>query len=60
MPRERFYVELAPGYVRLRHELGYRTLYGRRRLGLIETLVVRAMEEADEPLEPGQGRSLPG
>jgi PAS domain-containing protein len=54
MPRERFYVELAPGYVRLRHQLGYRTLYGRRRLGVIETLVVQAMEEADEPLEPVQ------
>lgn len=59
MPRERFFVELAPGYVRLRHQLGHRTLYGRRRLGVIEALVVQAMEEADEPLEPVRSVSLP-
>ena len=33
LPRERFYVEVAPGYVRLRHQLGLRTKFGRRRLG---------------------------
>jgi hypothetical protein len=54
--RERFFVELAPGYVRLRHQLGYRTPFGRRRLCIFEKMIVEAMEQADlasEPLEIG-------
>jgi hypothetical protein len=46
--RERFYVELAPRYVRLRHQLGLRTVFGRRRLGPVQSRLVRAMEEAEE------------
>jgi hypothetical protein len=44
---ERFYVELAPGFVRLRHELGVRALFGRRRLGPIQEQIVRSMTETD-------------
>jgi hypothetical protein len=58
--RERFYVELAPGYVRLRHQLGYRTTFGRRRLGMFEEMIVKAMEQADlagEPVEIGRPKT---
>jgi hypothetical protein len=41
MPRERFFVEVAPGYVRLRHQLGLRTKFGRGRLGPLMDQVVR-------------------
>ena len=48
MPRERFYVEVAPGYVRLRHQLGLRTKFGRGRLGPLMDQVVRQLEELEE------------
>lgn len=46
--REKFYVEVAPGYVRLRHQLGLRTKFGRRRLGYLELQVVRQLEALEE------------
>jgi hypothetical protein len=48
MPRERFYVEVAPGYVRLRHQLGLRTKFGRGRLGPLLDQVVRQLEDLEE------------
>lgn len=48
MPRERFYVELAPGYVRLRHQLGLRTKFGQGRLGPLMDQVVRQLEDLEE------------
>jgi hypothetical protein len=36
MPRERFFVEVAPGYLRLRHQLGLRSKFGRGRLSWLE------------------------
>lgn len=54
MPRERFFVEVAPGYVRLRHQLGLRTKFGRGRLGPLMDQVVRqlkGLEEAGESIE---------
>jgi len=48
MPRERFYVEVAPGYVRLRHQLGLRTKFGRGRLGPLLEQVVRQLEDLEE------------
>ncbi len=47
MPRERFYVEVAPGYVRLRHQLGLRTKFGRGRLGPLLDQVVRQLEDRE-------------
>lgn len=48
MPRERFYVEIAPGYVRLRHQLSIRTKFGRGRLDPITAQVVRQLEDMEE------------
>ena len=48
MPRERFFVEVAPGYVRLRHQLGLRTKFGRGRLGPLMDQVVRQLEDLEE------------
>ena len=48
MPRERFYVEVAPGYVRLRHQLSLRTKFGRGRLGPLMGQVVRQLEDLEE------------
>jgi hypothetical protein len=48
MPRERFYVEVAPGYLRLRHQLGLRTKFGRGRLGPLMDQVVRQLEDLEE------------
>lgn len=48
MPRERFFVELAPGYVRLRHQLRIRTKFGRSRLGPLMQQVVRQLEDLEE------------
>jgi hypothetical protein len=50
--RERFYVELAPGYVRLRHQLGLRTKFGRRGLTPLEARLVRCMEAAEDAGQP--------
>jgi hypothetical protein len=46
--RERFYVEVALGYLRLRHQLGLRTKFGRRRLKPLELQVVRALEDLED------------
>ena len=62
MPRERFYVEVAPGYVRLRHQLGLRSRFGRGRLSWLEMQIVRALEDMEEagesidfePLDPDE------
>lgn len=48
MARERFFVEVAPGYVRLRHQLGLRTKFGRGRLGPLLDQVVRQLEDLEE------------
>ena len=48
MPRERFFVEVAPGYVRLRHQLGIRAKFGRGRLNPIMAQVVRQLEDLEE------------
>ncbi len=51
---ERFYVEVAPGYVRLQHQLGVRTFFGRGRLTAIEQQIVRsltAIDRAGQPIE---------
>jgi hypothetical protein len=48
VPRERFHVEVAPGYVRLRHQLGLRTKFGRGRLGPLMDQVVRQLEDLEE------------
>ena len=48
MPHERFFVEVAPGYVRLRHQLGLRTKFGRGRLGPLMDQVVRQLEDLEE------------
>lgn len=48
MRRERFFVEVAPGYVRLRHQLGLRTKFGRRYLGPLIMQVVRQLEDLEE------------
>jgi hypothetical protein len=48
VPRERFFVEVAPGYVRLRHQLGLRTKFGRGRLGPLMDQVVRQLEDLEE------------
>lgn len=50
--RERFFVELAPGYVRLRHQLGLRTRFGRGRLGPVMTQVVQSLEDIEEAGDP--------
>ncbi len=55
---ERFHVEIAPGYVRLRHELGVRTFFGRGRLGLIEGQLVRSLTELDRAGQPIEWDSL--
>ncbi len=47
-PRERFYVEVAPGFVRLRHQLGIRARFGRGRLGPLMEQVVRQLEDLEE------------
>ena len=52
MPGERFYVEVAPGYVRLRHQLGIRARFGRVRLGPVMDQVVRTLEDMEEDGEP--------
>jgi len=46
--RERFFVEVAPGHVRLRHQLGLRTRFGRGRLGPLIDQVVRQLEDLEE------------
>ncbi len=54
VPRERFYVEVGPELVRLRHQLGLRTKFGRDRLGPLMEQVVRQpedLEDAGEPIE---------
>ena len=48
MPRERFFAEVAPGYVRLRHQLGLPTRFGRGRLGPLMDQVVRQLEDLEE------------
>lgn len=66
MPRERFFVEVAPGYVRLRHQLGIRTRFGRSRLGPLMQQVVRQLEDLEEagesiefePLDPDEAARL--
>lgn len=54
MPRERFFVEVTPGYVRLRHQLGMRARFGRGPLNGIMAQVVRQLED----LEDEQGAPL--
>lgn len=51
MARERFYVEVAPGYVRLRHQLGIRAKFGRGRLGPLMHQVIRQLEDLEEASE---------
>jgi len=66
MSRERFFVEVAPGYVRLRHQLGIRTKFGRSRLGPLMQQVVRQLEDLEEagesiefePLDPDEAARL--
>jgi len=41
-------VEVAPGYVRLRPQLGLRTKFGRRHLGPLVMQVVRQLEDLKE------------
>ncbi|HLY83709.1 MAG TPA: hypothetical protein VKQ71_12020 [Acidimicrobiales bacterium] len=48
MPRERYFVEVAPGYVRLRHQLGMRAKFGRGPLRGIMAQVVRQLEDIEE------------
>jgi hypothetical protein len=55
-------VEVAPGYVRLRHQLGLRSKFGRGRLSWLEMEVVRQLEKLEEageliefgPLDPDE------
>jgi hypothetical protein len=62
MPRERFFVEVAPGYLRLRHQFGLKTKFGRGRLGPLMDQVVRQLEDLEEagesvefaPLDPNE------
>jgi hypothetical protein len=66
VPRERFFVEVAPGYVRLRHQLGLRSEFGRGRLSWLETEVVRQLEDLEEagesiefePLDPDEEAAI--
>lgn len=66
MSRERFFVEVAPGYIRLRHQLGIRTKFGRGRLGPLMQQVVRQLEDLEEagesiefePLDPDEAAQL--
>ncbi len=48
VPRERFYVEVAPGFVRLRHHLGLHPKFGRGQLGPLMEQVVRQLEDLEE------------
>lgn len=41
-------MEVAPGYVRLRHQLGIRAKFGRGRLGPLMHQVVRQLEDLEE------------
>jgi hypothetical protein len=66
VPRERFFVEVAPGYVRLRHQLGLRSKFGRGRLSWLEMEVVRQLEDLEEagesiefePLDPDEEAAI--
>ncbi|MHB1534197.1 MAG: hypothetical protein ACYC1D_06215 [Acidimicrobiales bacterium] len=59
-------MEVAPGYVRLRHQLGLRSKFGRGRLSWPEMEVVRQLEDLEEagesiefePLEPDEEAAI--